>query len=102
MRSHREFSHIVIDGIMYPPLGKWDGWLQRQQWLCGLGRHYLLPVGKCPGLRVERCVCGRCGYSTWQDGKTWKLQIQWGYWRQAGRPVPAWRQEQTEYLPPDS
>lgn len=83
-------DQVVIDGMMYPRLTRRERWIHRQRWLCRIGIHYFIPVGKRPGFRAELCACGRCSYSTWCEGRTWKLQTRLGYWKQAGHPIPFW------------
>jgi hypothetical protein len=87
-------GYVVIDGIMYPAATKWQLWIQRQQGLCSLGMHYFLPAGVRHGFGIQLCVCGRCGLSTWWTRpNTWTLQTHLGYWKQAGRTIPAWSLE---------
>ena len=90
MSIREESSHVVIDGIMYPKINEWHRWLQQQTWPCEVGVHYFLPAGTRPHVNATLCVCGRCGMSTWWKGSTWTLDVHFGYWTQAGRPIPEW------------
>ncbi len=97
---HQDPGHVVIDGMMYPKITKWQRWVQQQPWPCQIGWHYLLPAGRTPNSGAQLCVCGRCGYSTWWTGNIWKLQVNFGYWTQAHREIPPWRREKSpKYIP---
>ena len=57
MLSDLEQTCVMIDGIIYPKVRKWDRWIHQQQWLCRLGAHYFLPAGRHPGiLSCYACV----------------------------------------------
>lgn len=84
-------TYVVIDGITYPALTKWEQWRHEQHWLCRFGWHYFLPAGPRQAFGIQTCVCGRCGCSTWWTGNIWKLMVRYSYWRQAGRTVPRWK-----------
>jgi hypothetical protein len=88
-------SYVAIDGIMYPEVREWHRWVQRQQWLCWIGRHYFLPAGSRQAFNIQLCVCGRCGYSTWWTGHNWTLLVRHGYWKQVGRAVPSWSHDRS-------
>lgn len=83
-------DHVVIEGIMYPRITRWNRWVQRQLWSCRIGLHYFLPAPMRAGISAKLCVCGRCGYSTWWKRDTWRLQLHEGHWKQAGRVIPLW------------